>query len=41
MQKSTKKADKLRKHQPKEEPVVEAPAEEAPVAEEAVEEAAK
>lgn len=41
MQKSTKKADKLRKHQPKEEPVVEAPAKEAPVAEEAVEEAAK
>lgn len=40
-QKSTKKAEKLRKHQPKEEPVVEAPAEEAPVAEEAVEEAAK
>ena len=41
MQKSTKKADKLRKHQPKEEPVVEAPAEEAPVAEEAEEEATK
>lgn len=40
-QKSTKKAEKLRKHQPKEEPVVEAPAEEAPAAEEVTEEAAK